>query len=187
MRVGFSEKHSNFWFDGHDKAAEEALMRFLLNDTPSLLLSGPLGVGKTAYLSICLKQTVSAWAEGHFISAPAYQVPCRMAQWVVLVTHKELIDAMHEGLNESGRPFSDTAGAQILIIDDWLSMPEKPFTLGQFEDLISFREREGLQTWITTNVSAADLLKQPGIERSYDRMRNNKWMQYIEITGRSRR
>jgi len=188
QEVGFAE-HIEYWFDGHVKGSEKALVPILDNDGKlyghgSVLLAGPVGSGKTGYLSVMLKEVFIRTSKR--FGGPAYQVPGIFLAGCLLLTHDELVTEMHQYDQFS---WDELKKVKILLLDDWLSKTDdsKNFSFDKFYALIDYRYRNRLTTWISTNVSWKDIKKIPGIARIYSRLQDKSWMTYVEVTCKSRR
>ena len=186
---GVSVIHRNLWFDGRHKKVEKALTA-LVESGRSLLLAGPVGVGKTAYLSAMLKERFLI--ESRRSPNLAYTAPTNFAIRSIFLTHQEVVDVIHAGYRENStvaHTLTELMECQNLMIDDLATGHDDGagFNLGQLEMVINERWSNGRTTWIALNISAADLKKMQGWERIYDRMSDKGWMQYVVIPGKSRR
>ncbi len=191
IRLGFGEKHLSCWFDGEYPKVEKILKGIIATDFPpqSLLLSGTIGIGKSAFLSAIFKERFKLWAKQ--VSCKAYVLPTIYAPKCYYITHKELVDIVLAGFNDkfdSDTTFEELKVCSILMIDDLIAnVNESTSNLGYLGELIDHRWNHNLTTWITSNVSAEDIKKRPGWERIYSRFADEGWMKYIWIKEKDRR
>lgn len=151
------------------RPAVEAYLKLIeAHKTPKfgLLITGPVGTGKTMILGLVAKALARAGRISfRFTSFSALYE--RMFRHEDLVTYK-------------------TVG--VLLLDDLGRAYESPFALAQLEDIICERYDWQRPTCITTNLSKqqlAELGNDPGWARIIDRLRQR--MKLIVLSGKSRR
>jgi len=196
-RAGFEEEFTCLGWDGHFPAVESKLREFAnyrYNGPKSILITGPVGVGKTAFLCLMFKETFRTWA--NFIPAEfAEKLPIIFALETTCVTHMDIRTAClnlsrRENEQQEGYDYNNLTKCNHLIIDDLFTAPETPYVISMMEELIRQRAANKRMTWITTNISEADMKNEkkfPGWERVVSRLSNRNWMALVELKGQDRR
>lgn len=129
-----------------------------------LILSGPVGVGKTCALALIAAE-VELQAIGcscHFIRLPdLYEKLHRCSRGEIIGDYGER------------RSFEDLAEwhCGLLLLDDLGTQYASPFAQAQWHSLMEHRYSEALATCITTNLSVPDLRADGEMARVYDRLR----------------
>lgn len=190
-RLGFGLDFLNVWFDGYFPNVEKSLKMITEDDIVprSILMSGPVGVGKTCFLSAMIKSRFIYWAMKS--NCKAYILPALFAPQCVLVTHQQIIDinaAQYREEDDFEYSIQDIKDAGILMIDGFCdNVNETEANLSRLYDILNYRYEDGSTTWITTNISADDLKVRQGHERIYSRFTDDKWIIYVEVNGENRR
>lgn len=149
-----------------DDIAGDAARRWLAADPkPNLVLSGPVGVGKTH----------AAFAVGH--------AAIRDGMWVYYTTTHDLIQSERPG---GDRSHGDKCRSMtVLICDDMGVEPPTDWAVAALTDIIDERLREKRTTIVTTNANYPDLAARYG-ERIMSRLVNGRAI-VARMTGEDRR
>lgn len=191
QKLGFGDEHIPLWLDGKYPSIERIILEISTQagKPSSLLLSGTVGTGKTAYLSILVKQRFIAWSG--FSRGKAYILPSAYATSCILLNHQEVIDIFNQQFEETIEHFEfdidDIKNIPILMIDDMCNAKETEYNIGKLWDLIDYRWSRKLTTWITTNISGEELKVRPGYERIFSRLSDKSWIRYAQIKSEDRR
>lgn len=190
IRLGFGSEHIDLWFDDKLPDIEKSINTAIKqNKAPqSILLSGTVGSGKTAFMSVAIKERFLYWANK--CDGKSYILPALFSINCIMVTHQELVDIINAEFNdniEENHSKQDLKDIGILVIDDLCNASETDKNITRLADIIDYRWKNGKTTWITTNLSGKDLSKRTGYERMYDRLTDPSWMIYLEINEKSRR
>lgn len=188
-RVGFGIKHEALWPDNYFPEVEPVLVKMASELKPcSLLLSGEIGVGKTAFMAILAKINFMRYCNTVAISAKV--APAMLAISTSYVTHKELVAMLHAMIDrDTDLPFSfeSLKNCRLLILDELGSVADSDYTLDYLSELINHRWQFGLTTWMTSNDSPKSLKTRSGWERIAGRLEDHRWLTYAELPGENRR
>ena len=196
-RVGFEAEFVGLWWDGHFPEQEKALKKFSTygyEGPNSILLTGAVGTGKTAFLCVMLKHKFKTWA-AMVASEMTDLLPITFPLGTTYVTH---MDIRQSCLNQSRREheqvdapdYNDLVNCSHLIIDDLFTAPETPYVVASVEELFRQRAANKKRTWVTTNISEKDMKnkrKFPDWERVISRLSSRKWCALVELKGEDRR
>lgn len=139
--------------------------REVLLKTPSFIISGQRGAGKSMALTYALQErAVNLWKHD-VTEIEAYKAPV-------------LFTLLHNG----SYPKEDAA---LFAIDDLGTEYGEAFALSQFGALVEFRYSHLLPMLITTNMTRSEFLNREGWERISDRLL--QMCSWIVFTGGSRR
>lgn len=150
------------------------------------LICGSLGTGKTSILSYVAFRIIEELATpGEHFGCGGYPLS---AQWktpsICFIPTGELFDLFFEKEKEL---VLELRSSEILFLDDFGREYQTDFPLSKFENFIEHRYANLLTTFITTNIAPTDLAGNPKWSRIVDRFRDKKWMDIIEIKGKSMR
>lgn len=163
--------------------AVQVIERGTLGSTGALIC-GSLGTGKTSilsYLAFRIIKELSIPDSKHFgyTGYPQWQIPD-----INFIPTGELFDLFFEKEKERVLELRDS---KILFLDDFGREYQTDFPLSKFENFIEYRYANLLLTFITTNIDPKTLSENPKWSRIVDRFRDKKWMDIIEIKGKSMR
>lgn len=147
------------------------------------LICGSLGTGKTSilsYLAFNITKEISTINED---PKDMFIKPWKTPDMEFIPTG-ELFDLFFEKEKERVLELRDR---KMLFLDDFGREYQTDFPLSKFENFIEYRYANLLLTFITTNISPVDLAENPKWSRIVDRFRDKKWMDIIEIKGKSMR
>jgi len=136
-----------------------------------LLVSGPVGVGKSCILGVIARAAYQAFAGEHW-SHPVAYVNC--ARLYVLL--------MDVDRDRRQLPYSEV---RLLLLDELGTAYDNPFAVSQLDALIETRYASGLATCTATNLSVKAMHEDVRWRRVYDRLRDGGLG--IALTGASRR
>jgi len=164
-----------------------------LESVKSLLISGPIGTGKTTilcYLAFhCLRLlAIPSQSLYRFFSSKEGPEGFVGFEWslpqIAFISTGELFDLFFD---RERKITEDLKKTPILFLDDFGREYQTEFPLSKFENWIEHRYANLLLTFITTNISLKDLAKRDRWARIVDRFRDEKWMQTLTIHGKSMR
>jgi len=162
----------------------------LLSDSPKgLLLIGDVGCGKTSILAIVFKEYIRR-LDRHIQNR--FQANIGSKDLPKLVTHGQMINCLRklQEEDEFTRPtIPKGLNATVLLIDDFgRGYDDKSkWNLSLQEEFIDYRWKGSRPTFITTNLSPAELRSWRGWERIVDRIADPDWMTALTVPGSSRR
>lgn len=180
--------------DGFNLAAMRAAMRSIAGDAP-IILTGPVGTGKTTILAqIARAIWKAALASGEWTPSRSERV---MATWLDEPLWWTTADAFVRDVRASwsGAKFTvpdyytaDGLGARVrrLFLDDLGAEARTDSAREEVVRLIVEREKRGLPTWVSTNLTVSELIERYG-ERAMDRLRAQTGGIVVEVGGPSRR
>lgn len=186
--VGFGSKHAVMSFDGRHGAIEGSLIDIASHSIPSsIVLSGDIGTGKTGLLCCMLKHHFTRFGEK--LENPEKFLFFYTSR-VYLVTHKVIRDMVLDKFND-GSPveftMTELQSCSLLIIDDLGDCGDSDYVLTDISDLLDYRWKQGLITWISTNISKRDWFNRPGWGKIASRIFDREWSRQFEVTGMDRR
>lgn len=154
-----------------------------IHGSTGALICGPLGTGKTSILSYLAFKITKELSITNEDFKDMFVRPWKTPN-ARFVSTGELFDLFFE--KEKGQAL-ELRNAEILFLDDFGREYQTDFPLSKFENFIEYRYANLLLTFITTNISPIDLSENPKWSRIVDRFRDKKWMDIIEIEGKSMR
>lgn len=149
-----------------------------------LIISGPVGVGKTVILSYIaskvyahpgLRFDKNGRETVELLNRPF--IDCRF------IRISKLYDLFHSSENQD--IIRQLIGCDLLLLDDFGAEYSHDFALTKFEDFIEERYSKIKSTIITTNIPADQLSKDIRYQRVVDRWRDNNTL--IQVIGISQR
>ena len=137
-----------------------------------LIISGPVGTGKSMILGVVAQAAYRAWGE----------MPWDYPTALYLNTYQlygRLIRPDDEGSPKTARE------VPLLLLDELGSAYDTPYGISQLDDFFEQRHAKCRSTCVTTNMSAKQMRTDPRWSRIYDRLKQS--CAGIELTGASRR
>jgi len=158
--------------------SHDTFLRFERVNVKGAIISGSLGTGKTSILSYLAFKIIKEFS----VKGDGFE------EWHIppmnFISTGELFDLFFEKEKER---IDALRSSNCLFLDDWGREYQTDFPLSKFENFIEYRYANLHTTLITTNIAPVDLPKNPKWSRIVDRFRDKKWMDIIEIKGKSMR
>lgn len=190
-RAGFGTVFQTMNYDGRYAGIEKTLKDYCFKGerTPSIMISGSLGVGKTGIMTATFKHYAAQMATLHKVKAAGMPVRIGSSSW--FITHEEFNSICRSEIKVDSYIFATveqiTIEPHILILDDLFDVGRSEFLCEKLQQLIDYRWVYRKPTWITSNLSIEDLKQIPGYARIVSRLSDRSWMDYFIIPGKDRR
>jgi len=192
-RSGFGPQHWALDFDGRYPGHEDGLRAFGSQmPAKSIFLGGPVGPGKTGYLSILLRYLFRAWALT--VDGPAEAAAYVFAMHTIYITHRDFTEICLDSFRDPPdrlevHTFEDLCHSPLLLFDDLGAVKETDYNIGMLEALLEERWRYKLPSWFTSNISQEDLQnkkKYPDWQRAVSRLFDVDWMAVVEFPDKAK-
>lgn len=187
-RCGISPRHRKLDFDGRFEKFERKLRLFARTmPTKSIFIGGPIGPGKTAYLSAMLRHLFRTWATQY--EQPSAAAAFGFSQNVLCVDHHEFANICLDQFRDPDdrkemHTFEDLCAVRLLLFEDLGTKKDTAFNVERLEKLVDHRWSHGLAIWLTSNVSQKDLQNKnlfPDWQRLVSRLFDQDWMAVLEL------
>lgn len=195
-RLGIPNRLQSLTWDGHFPEIESVLREisghdlslFDYNKPNSVILAGPVGTGKSAFLSAMAKEAFITWANSKCRKEDPDGIVVSFMRGARYITYRNLATMIREEIDNPGYETSEFyERVTLLIIDDLLDGVVKDYDMIKLGAIIDSRYINHRPTWISTNSSAEDMAKFTGFERSYSRLADTSWCLYTQVLGDDRR
>jgi DNA replication protein DnaC len=170
-----------------DRAQLEENIHHIIEQKKGLILSGPVGVGKTTDLVYIMNRIITETMQDYarwLLSITRDDTEVAIGMMVDRIKHiisyhfaPELFNQLHEAKEIEITPF--------FIIDDLGRQYNEPFAVSRFEAIIEEMYRTEKTLIITTNLTRDDFLSITGWGRITDRLR--EMCNFMRIPGNSMR
>jgi len=172
VRCGVGER---YWGASRDRLREpRPIVEYLdalparMSEGTGLLLLGPVGVGKTAALSLIAREVMSAVAGAWYVTVS------RLISHLLRGTEMRREWVYHKGmynLNEGAEQDVDPKGWPLLLLDEFGAAYESEYAMAAFEDYLGWRYDHRLATCIAANLTPEQIRGNAHYARMVDRWR----------------
>lgn len=157
----------------------------------SLLIIGPVGTGKSTLMQLMARQTVTRMLKNVVATQSIESADEENA--ASLLYDRLLVQRNRHWrwtIVPYQRAISDVAfysDCNVLCVDDWRVPGDYGREVYDFEDIIDHRWQHLLPTIVSTNIPLPTLRESVALQRIVDRMRDQRWMRTVILSGESRR